>query len=321
MSTRQLRKLQKQRELERAQDLAAEDDVESEEDIAPVASKPRVSLFAALGGGDDEDEEDEQDEDEAEPEPVKEEPSDVPQPMSSSKSKKKKKKKKKAKAAAATSGSPEPAPLGDEEGEDEIDRAMKELNIKTQQGNTDSAGADADASTRRRINELLKINLYYLKAANEMRNLFGREIIESAAAEEEQEERNRHRRGAPVQRQVDLETFLRSPPGAKKLPEISLRRNVFIQGRDHWPMATAGGLTMREIKKADDGSWTEYAYLHEGQYDDVQQFFFTCVQIGDPMRMVHLLKEVRKSWSISSNLPLGNFTDSAQHTMSLRFYR
>lgn len=281
MSSRQLRKLQKQRELEEAQRLAEKESDESEEETAPIAApKPRVSLFAALGG-DDDDAQDE-DEEQEEEQQVEEEVSEEQQPVTSGKSKKKKKKKKK-KAAAV----PEV-----EEEEDEIDKAIKELNITTNAQNTSAA---ASTQSTRRINELLTINPYHLRAINEMRNLFGRDIIESAEAEEEQE-RNRNRR--QVQREVDLETFLRSPPGAPKLPEVSLRRNVFIQGREHWPKQSAGGLMMKEVGKAPDGSWTEYAYLHDKNYDAVQAFFFACVHIGDPMRMVHLLKEVRKLYQV-----------------------
>ncbi|KAF4970472.1 hypothetical protein FSARC_2491 [Fusarium sarcochroum] len=277
MSSRQLRKLQKQRELEEVQKITDQNSEESEEEQAPVAPKPRVSLFAALGG----DEEDEaQDEDEDEQQPEEETVSEVQQPVTTGKSKKKKKKKK-AKGKTAT-------PEVKEEDEDEIDKAIKELNITTTRPGDQSAAGVSAAQTRR-INELLSVNPYHLKAVNEMRNLFGRDVIESAEAEEEQE-RNRRRRG-PAQQQVDLETFLRGPPGAQKLPEVSLRRNVFIQGREHWPKQSAGGLTMKEIAKAEDGSWTEYAYVHDQNYDAVQAFFFACVQIGDPMRMVHLLKE------------------------------
>ncbi|KAL7763629.1 hypothetical protein ACKLNR_006987 [Fusarium oxysporum f. sp. zingiberi] len=273
MSTRQLRKLQKQRELEETQILAEMSSGESDKENEPVAPKPRVSLFAALGGDDDDEA---QDEDEVEQQQQPEEDvTEVKQPSTSGKSKKKKNKKKKSKAKAA-------AP---EEDEDEIDKAMRELNIKTSTPANTSTSENTAAQTRR-INELLSINPYHLKANNEMRSLFGRDVIESAAAEEEQE-RNRR----PMQREVDLETFLRGPPGAPKLPEVSLRRNVFIQGREHWPKQSAGGLTMKEVAKAEDGSFTEYAYVHEQSYDALQAFFFTCVQIGDPQRMIVLLKE------------------------------
>ncbi|KAF4955064.1 hypothetical protein FGADI_4809 [Fusarium gaditjirri] len=275
MSTRQLRKLQKQRELEQAQILAEKSSGESDKDNEPVAPKPRVSLFAALGGDDDDEAHDE--DEEAQHQQPEENVTEDKQPLTSGKSKKKKNKKKKSKAKAA-------AP-GEEEEEDEIDKAMRELNIKAPTPANTSTSANTAAQTRR-INELLSINPYHLKANNEMRSVFGRDIIESAAAEEEQE-RNRR----PMQREVDLETFLRAPPGAPKLPEISLRRNVFIQGREHWPKQSAGGLTMKEVEKAEDGSFTEYAYVHEQSYDALQAFFFTCVQIGDPQRMIVLLKE------------------------------
>ncbi|KAI1019231.1 hypothetical protein LB503_009352 [Fusarium chuoi] len=272
MSTRQLRKLQKQRELEEIQILAEKSSGESDKENEPVAPKPRVSLFAALGGDDDDEEQYEDEQQQQQPE---EAVTETKQPSTSVKSKKKKNKKKKAKAKAA-------AP---EQDEDEIDKAMRELNIKASTP-ANTSGSDNTAAQTRRINELLSINPYHLKANNEMRSLFGRDVIESAAAEEEQE-RNRR----PMQREVDLETFLRGPPGAPKLPEVSLRRNVFIQGREHWPKQSAGGLTMKEVAKAEDGSFTEYAYAHEQSYDALQAFFFTCVQIGDPQRMIVLLKK------------------------------
>lgn len=283
MSSRQLRKLQKQRELEKAQELSAQELEESSEDEAPVVAKPRASLFAALGG-DDEQEQDE-DEEEQEPEPARAPVSEVVQQHeNTSKSKKKKKKKKKGKAAPVAEAKDEEKNV-----EDEIDKAIKELNISTKSV-ADTSSSSAQSSYR--INELLAVNPYNLKAVNEMRNLFGREIMSSAEAEEETE-RNRRRR-APMPREVDLETFIRGPPGQKKLPEVSLRRNIFIQGREHWPRQTSGGLTMKEVRRADDGGWTEYAYVHNKDYDAAQVCFFAFVQMGDPMRMVHLLKEVRK---------------------------
>lgn len=285
MSTRQLRKLQKQRELEKVQQLAAQDSDGSDEDdggYQVAALKPRVSLFAALQEDDEDAAQDAEEEPEPEPQEVKKEARVVPSSKRS-----KKKKKKKAKAAAAA-----PKVEENRSTDDEFDAALREANLITDHGRAEKADTTTSPASNHRINELLSVNPYHLKAMNEMRNLFGREIIESAEAEEEQE-RSRRRRG-PEQREVDLETFLRSPPGAKRLPEVSLRRNVFIQGRDHWPCQTAGGLTMKEIRGAEDGSWTEYAYMHCKDYHAVQVFFFSCVQIGDPMRMVHLLKEVRK---------------------------
>ncbi|KAF5569694.1 transcription factor 25 [Fusarium phyllophilum] len=274
MSTRQLRKLQKQRELEEIQILVEKSSGESDRENEPVAPKPRVSLFAALGGDDDDEAQDE-DEDLQQQQQPEEDATETKLPSTSGKSKKKKNKRKKSKAKAA-------AP---EEDEDEIDKAMRELNIKASTP-ANTSTSENTASQTRGINELLSINPYHLKANNEMRSVFGRDVIESAAAEEEQERNSR-----PVQREVDLETFLRGPPGAPKLPEVSLRRNVFIQGREHWPKQSAGGLTMKEVAKAEDGSFAEYAYVHDQSYDALQAFFFRCVQIGDPQRMIVLLKE------------------------------
>lgn len=289
MSSRQLRKLQKQRELEETLvkhiDESAEGE-ESEDEPAP-AVRPKPNLFAALGGDDADGEADEDEDDEggAIIEPVASEP----KPAGSAKKNKKKKKKSKKAAAAAT----EEAEAAGGSEEDEIDKAIKALKIS----NTGKGVSAQDEDKLRRAvasNSIFEINTYHLRAINEMRNLFGREIIESAQAEEErqqQEQQQQMRRGARTE--LDLETFLRTqPPNAKKLPEVSLRRNIFIQGRDQWPAQSANGLTMKEIAKAADGSSTEYAYLHEGAYDSLQSLFFACVQIGDPMRMVNFLKRV-----------------------------
>ncbi|OAQ99593.1 hypothetical protein LLEC1_03474 [Akanthomyces lecanii] len=291
MSTRQLRKLQKQRELEETTERLNEESDEgdqSEDEPIPVA-RPKPNLFAALGGDDAEAEADEDEDDEggAMIEPL----ANDPEPVANAKKNKKKKKKSKKKAASAAAEDAEAAGASEE---DEIDKAIKALKIS----NTGKGISAHDEEKQRRAvasNSIFQINTYHLRAINEMRNLFGREIIESAQAEEErqqQEQQQQMRRGRG-NTQLDLETFLRTQaPNAKKLPEVSLRRNPFIQGRDYWPAQSASGLTMKEIAKADDGSSTEYAYLHEGEYDSLQMLFFACVQIGDPMRMVNLLKRV-----------------------------
>ncbi|OAA74781.1 Nulp1-pending protein [Akanthomyces lecanii RCEF 1005] len=292
MSTRQLRKLQKQRELEQAIEKHNDESDEGEEsEREPVpAARPKPNLFAALGGDDEADAEADEDED-VEGVAIIEPVVDEPQQAASAKKNRKKKKKSKKKAASAAAEDHEAA--GGSE-EDEIDKAIKALKIS----NTGKGTSAQDEEKQRRAaasNSIFQINTYHLRAINEMRNLFGREIIESAQAEEErrqQEQQQQMRRGRG-NTQLDLETFLRTQaPNAKKLPEVSLRRNPFIQGRDYWPAQSASGLTMTEIAKADDGSSTEYAYLHEGEYDSLQMLFFACVQIGDPMRMVNLLKRV-----------------------------
>lgn len=290
MSSRQLRKLQKQRELEASQ---TPEEISEEELSEPeTRPKPKLSLFAALGGNDDDYDEAENSDDEQgakiESETTKEqETEESPQPTSTKKSKKKKKKKAKQTKVEA----PEPA---EDDGQDEIDKAIRELNLTTRPGSNETSQAASTYS--RRLDQLLGINTHHLKAMNEMRQLFGRDIIESATAEEEEEAANARRaRGTQTQ---DLEAFIRSfAARGKKLPEVSLRRNPFIQGKDHWPLATTGGLTLKVIGKAEgEEGATEYAYAHEKDYDAVQALFFSLVQVGDPMRMVYLLREARESY-------------------------
>ncbi|KAH8175464.1 transcriptional repressor TCF25 domain-containing protein [Sarocladium implicatum] len=315
MSSRQLRKLQKQKDLGLPQDTAEG----SEEELSEpeVRQKPKPSLFAALGGDDDNDEDDNDDDDDQGVKLTQDEPKEEDdeqknaQPAPSKKSKKKKKKKAK-QAAGDTSEAAPPA----DDGQDEIDRALRELNLTTaRRGDEPSQGAAATHGSR--LDQLLGINTHHLKAINEMRNLFGRDIIESATAEEEEEAANARRaaRAAGGRQNVDLEGFIKSfSAGGKKLPEVSLRRNVFIQGKEHWPLAPTGGLTLKtigKIEEGDDAGATEYAYVHEKDYDAVQALFFSLVQVGDPMRMVYLLREA--PYHVSTLLQVSNVAKQDQN--------
>lgn len=280
MSSRQLRKLQKQRELEAKVDQESEgsNGDASDDEIVPVVAKPRANLFAALGGDDGDDGEESEEVEQEAKAPVSpiEEPA---APAASRRIKKKKKKSKKNKAAAQ-------AQDVEHSEDDEIDRAIRELKIepRVQDGSSQDNGST--------LNNILKTNPYNLKVANEMRNLFGREIIESAAVDEEEQRRGARRRGMP--QQMDIETFLKWPTDDRRLPESSRKRNVFIHGREHWPLRPTGGLSMKELGKTADGTGVEYTYVHNKDYDDVQTMFFVQVQMGDPMRMVYLLKRFRE---------------------------
>ncbi|PON26046.1 hypothetical protein TGAM01_v204990 [Trichoderma gamsii] len=297
MSTRQLRKLQKQRELEAkaVQESEGSDGNASDDEIVPVVAKPRPNLFAALGG-DDGDGGDESEEVEQEAEaPVS--PVDEPAAPAAARKSKKKKKKSKKKAAAAQAQDAEHSE------DDEIDRAIRELKIepRVQDGSSQDNGSA--------LNGILKINPYNLKVANEMRNLFGRDIIESAAVDEEEQRRGTRRRNMP--QQMDIETFLKWPTDGRKLPESSRKRNVFIHGRDHWPLRPTGGLSMKELGKTADGTGVEYTYVHNKDYDDVQTMFFVQVQMGDPMRMVYLLK--RFPYHVSTLLQVSSVAKQDQN--------
>ena len=284
MSSRQLRKIRQQQELQAAAN--PEEDVTSESEGETPVAKPRVSMFAALGGGDeDEDEDEDEGEEEAERGVERDDkpPPEPAQPAAAANKKRKTKKKGKKKQSM------DKAPGAAAPDEDEIDKALKELNIQPR-----ATPNGSPSETRQGGDSVLSINPYNLKAIHEMKALFGREIIDAARAEEEAEDYAARRRllqgGA---RQVDLETFLKGDPG-RKLPEVTLRRNMFIQGKDNWPRAAAGGLVMQEIGTDEETGSTEFAFVHEKQYDVVQSIFFHCVGIGDPMRMVHLLKQFRE---------------------------
>lgn len=297
MSSRQLRKLQKQRELEEAQNtpkLGQEEEEEDDEGVVDTkasSAKPRVSLFAALGGEDNDVDEEDQDDVEDAPTPAAQDYQQQPVSSETSKSKKKKKKKK-AKAKATSEAAPKPA-----DDEDEIDRAIKELKLTSPRKAGKNAADSLAAVEEFKMNELLKINTHHLRAINEMRQLFGREVMESAQTEEEQAQAQAHGRRARTagEQQVDLETFLRGRPGERKLPELSLRRNIFIQGREHWPLTTSGGLRMEREKPRPDTMNNEYVFVHNEDYDQVQTSFYALVMAGTPMEMIHLLFEHRKS--------------------------
>ncbi|KAF3025460.1 hypothetical protein E8E14_001816 [Neopestalotiopsis sp. 37M] len=290
MSSRQLRKLQKQKELE-ALEKPALDESEGSEDEIPIA-KPKPSLFsgfAALGGDDDQDEDDEENEPEPEPEQEEEpEPIEAPKPSA----KKNKKKKKKAKKAAEEASSKDVREEAEQD--DEIEKALRELNLKAQ-ASGDAANAVTTPATiaYERICELLRINTYHLKVLNEMRNLFGRDAMEAAHAEEHEEEHNRTRRRGmqQLQQNVDLETYLKGIPG-KSLPEVTLRRNPFLPGKETWPRAATDGLTMKQVK---DGAMdtkcgtVEFGFAHDERYNSLETTFFQLVQMYDPMQLVHFL--------------------------------
>lgn len=282
MSSRQLKKLQKQQELLRLQNLADEDG-SSEEEVAPP--KPRASAFAgfaALGDDDEGDSDNGKDDDEEEPE-VEPEPAE-PIPTPAKKSKKSKKKKKAKKAAAAT----DPVADTTEDGEDEIDRALKELNLQK----TSQQAAEQDAQTMydAKLARLLSISFDHLKVINELRAMFGQETIDSVRNQEEaqtRDDRRRNRRGGPQQIQMDMETFLKGRPG-EKIPDVVLRKNPFMQGKEDWPKASAGGLKMEAVTD-ERVEPTEYRFCHDKAYGMLEVQFYSLVDMMDPMRIVHFV--------------------------------
>jgi hypothetical protein len=311
MSSRHLRKLQQQRELEQAKLRAeAEEEAESEEETVARQRKAKPSLFANLAALEDEDQ-DEDDED-AEANKSEAERADgvsMPEanPAPAPKAKKSKKKKKKAKNKAKDTPAEEP-----DDG-DEIEKALRELNFKTPSHDPDANVTVPELDPEYdRVCALLGIQTQNLKVANEMRNLFGKTALE-----------NHDDAGGPVgraarrqraqQEQVDLETALkgRHQPG-KGLPELILRRNVFIQGKDEWPKGTTGGLTMAVVNDNQDGHGSvEFKFVHDKTYQAMQVSFQQYVEIGDPQNLIGLLIRNRKSCYIYCQC--ASLTDPAYH--------
>ncbi|KAI2622829.1 transcriptional repressor TCF25-domain-containing protein [Xylaria nigripes] len=301
MSSRQLRKLQKQRELEQLEAAKlANDDSDASEDDAPIQrARPGVfATFAALRSQDDDDADDNGDSDDLDQPNIS---TAVASPISSGKpsnsSKKSKKKKKKKGKKPDNSANLSKADVPTRSGSDDIDEALRELNLSNRKNSAD-AGTQTDAARSRayeRICELLRINTYHLKVINEMRNLFGREAIANARHEENEEnmERARMQRTRHMPQHVDLETFLRGIPG-KSLPEVTLRRNPFLPGKESWPRASTEGLYMKQINKeassdrAINGT-VEFGFSHGENYNHLEQHFFHLVQMFDPMQLVQFL--------------------------------
>ncbi|KAI7459867.1 DUF654-domain-containing protein [Hortaea werneckii] len=293
MSSRALRKAQREREeqdrLEKLTQEAAELEEEEDDDDAPAPAAR--SAFAMLQEDDDDDdggaaldEDDDQHEDAASSIP----PSSAT--TAGSKSKNNKKKKKKKAKASAEEGLP-----GVDDDMDEIDQALKQLSANGQADQTGTTNAGVDHKLDE-TSRLLAIDTNHLHAQNEMRRLFGRAALEQRDDDEEdpapQNVGGNRRQQRRVQ-QVGLAQALRGQGGAGGraggLSAMALRRNIFIQGKEDWPIATGGGLAMEVEEKRADGT-VLYRFVHNSFYQDVQSQFEMCVESMDPNRLVMLLR-------------------------------
>ncbi|KAK8086632.1 hypothetical protein PG994_001606 [Apiospora phragmitis] len=318
MSSRQLRKLQKQKELEQLQARMQEEDSASESDEPRVQkSKPSVfSGFAALGGADEDDSDNSDNKEDVAPD---EEPEVVEAIKPASKKSKKKKKKKAKKAVDETNNKNTASGAKTPDDADEIDRALRELNLvakPSKDGSVPGLATAAAAGPYERICELLSLNTVHLRAINEMRTLFGREAMAAAEMEEQEDEQNRNHRRNPRQMRenVDLETFLRGVPG-KSLPEVTLRRNPFLPGKETWPRAATDGLTMKQVK---DGTiemkcgTVEFSFAHDQNYNNLERQFFALAQMYEPMQLVHFLH--RHPYHVSSLIQVSKIAKQDQNS-------
>jgi hypothetical protein len=288
MSSRQLRKLRHR---------SAEEDPEDTGEIGfllPAPSKPRH--FASLAvlhddnGVDDKIDEDSDNHDLGVPEKVG-------TSITTSKRRKKSKKKQKPQSKVESSNNSGVLNLQSEDQLDEIDAAIRELNLKGGEHNTVPIISHQLDLEYERVCALLCINSQRLKVANEMRNLFGQSSAGSYDNVGSQTPRGSRRRHRGPQQHLDLETALkgRHAPG-KGLPELTLRRNLFIQGKDEWPRGTTGGLGMEVVndRESVDGT-VEFRFSHSHAYTVVQEVFLTLVEMGDPQNLIEHLIENRNT--------------------------
>ncbi|KAH8587700.1 transcriptional repressor TCF25-domain-containing protein [Bisporella sp. PMI_857] len=308
MSSRALRKLQREKEIEQANRLAAaeEEEASAEGPICLSSGSTRPSLFAgfaALETGDEEKD--------AESEPELSESTSQPVSVSAPKAKKSKKKKKgKGKVQAKEK---EKEILKDDS--DEIDAVLRELDLRQRPSLPVEPTISPAEAQWERICSLLKIQTQHLKVAHEMRNLFGRAATgnhDDAGGRVGRQHRQRDQH-LPV----DLETALRGRhvPG-QGLPEVTLRRNPLIQGKDTWPRGTTGGLTMGVVGEVDKNIKTiEFRFEHNEEYQRTQQIFQGLVEMGDPQNLVGLL--IKNPYHISSLIQVSKIAkDQGDHALS-----
>lgn len=289
MSSRALRKLQKQQELQATLKDRNDTDEENESDDHMPARK--INAFDLLNSGQAAEDENDSEEDTHD----HEEPSTLapssPAPSASA-SKKKKQKKKKKRQAKKTTETPTEVAARDSEF-DEIDQALKELSTKDasfgEGAKTNAMEADSDSDTQAMC-ALLAVEPKKLSAINEMKKLFGSAAVEGPTPNEG---RPANRRRDRNRRALDLGSALMgqySPASrGRDLSGVALRKNVLMQGKDEWPRATSGGLGMEVVQKLPSGV-SEFELVHNLAYRDVQRQFDMCVESMQPERMIELLQ-------------------------------
>lgn len=301
MSSRALRKLQREREQQNQRDALNEDSAPDDESEEEASAGKLLNAFDMLN--EDENEDETNDSDVADPnggegvvaKKPQAGPSEKPKPKSKSK---KKKNKKKGKAPEQADASTKGARHNAKESQlDEIDLALKSLSTTSKDGADVPLAAKIDEANLQ-LYRLLAVESKHLNALNEMKRLFGNAVLES---EDEAGAAAGHSRRRGRVQNLDLGGALagRHSPASRGqgLAGLALRRNPFILGKEEWPKATSGGLGMELVEKLEDGT-TEFRFVHNTIYQDVQRQFQTCVESMDPQRMISLLQYNRKTFFV-----------------------
>ena len=287
MSSRALRKLQREREeksrLEKLQEDASDDEVEQH---SPVQAR-KANAFSFLNAAED-------DEEPSDPKVEEKEAgsSVTPRPAESDSSNPPTKKPKKKRKKKATQPKPPPHEQKQPEHEDdskldEIDAALRSLRIDDGNAaqNRQPAGPD---EAMKAFFDLLAVDSKHLNPLNEMKKLFGNTVL----ANEGSDAAAGRRRGRGPQA-LDLSAALtaRYNPYSRGqgLSGLVTRRNIFIPGKEEWPKATSGGLGMEMVERAWDFT-TEFRFMHSKIYEESQKEFNYCVETLDPQAMITLLQ-------------------------------
>lgn len=297
MSSRALRKLQKQQE--RFQHLMIADEGDGSEVIETKNSKA-PNLFEMLGaahGGTAEEIAPSSESDLAE---LNDSPSSAHWAKKNKAGRKRNKKNKSAKVEHIlpparkmdfTSSSSQP---------DEIDLALKSLS------NNSTDGSYAYTMYRQKdgypeLGQLLGVDTKQLNALNEMKRLFGNAVLEGDR--ESAGSPSPSRRRARGQQHLDLSGALsaRNNPVShgQGLAGLALRKNVFMAGKTDWPKAPSGGLSMEVEERMNDGTM-KYHFVHNKLYQNVQQQFQAAVTSMEPERLIQILQFNREIFSTDS---------------------
>jgi hypothetical protein len=298
MSSRALRKLQREQELQKQ--LAAEkaleeqqlEEGEEEEDVDEDAQAGAVKANPqnAFDMLEDVEDEDDDESDTGVPMPISTSPVSVSHAQSTPKPSKPKKKKKKTKKKQQQNASSISTPAQEDSG-DEIDRALKELAINNPTAEGNATPSEPIRTWEAHATHLLGVEPRNLNPTNEMKILFGTIALEadSRASPRNQTQRRRevNQRGG-----IDLATSLtgrhtRASKG-KQLGHLAHRRNIFMQGKEDWPLAATGGLSMEPI--TDHQSFERrFNIKHSKLYDISQGEFIDAVKSNDADQLILLL--------------------------------
>ncbi|KAJ8302412.1 hypothetical protein KUTeg_018808 [Tegillarca granosa] len=259
MSSRALRKLQGHQELEIITGNTNEEESEENEEILPLpktkSKKKRTPLnpFELL----DNEENDMEDLKEHEQEDVMEETQQNEKKTTNSKKKKKKKKKKNKDATFEET-------RNIEEGEDEIDASIREVNRILQSSGLPTTTANetellqSTSPVTMNMRALLNVEHKNLNPDNEMKRIFGSRVVQ---AEMNRRQGHRPRRGQ--------KSWLATP-------------------KDSWPPMGKTGLTMSLVENKNGFQY--FSFDHSSQYQKVQFEFLEAVESLNPQNIANLLQ-------------------------------